>query len=63
MSSTSTNNTLNPIPLKCPELITNIQVNPLTNRPDDAWESASIKVNKEQCDRLPLDLPIFENKV
>lgn len=40
-----------------------IKINAKTNNPDQAWSSLSVKVKKIPCDHLPLDLPIYKDKV
>ena len=51
-------------PVKCPELETSIECNPNTHDPDKAWNLIENKINKKKLDYiLPLDTPVFENKV
>jgi hypothetical protein len=40
-----------------------IQVNPNTQNPDRAWDYLKNSIKKEVLSTLPLDTPIFENKV
>ncbi|RMZ95345.1 metallophosphoesterase domain-containing 1 [Brachionus plicatilis] len=40
-----------------------IQVNKNTNNPDQAWNVLSRKIKKTSCNHLPLDLPIYPDKV
>ena len=40
-----------------------IQVNPNTQNPDRAWDYLKNSIKKEVLSTLPLDTPIFDNKV
>ena len=48
---------------KCSPVETSIKVNPLTDKPDRAWDLIKNKVTKNEVEPLNLDTPIFDNKV
>lgn len=52
-----------PLPVKCPELITDIKTNLDTDNPERAWQLMEESVLKEPISLLHLDVPIYENKV
>ena len=52
-----------PQPIKCPELVTSIRAHKFANDPDKAWDLLKIKTIKEPGEPVPLDTPIFEDKV
>jgi hypothetical protein len=59
----SNQNNMNIRPVKCPELKTNIKVNPNTNDPAKAWDLLKDSVVKNEIERMKLDEPIYPNKV
>ncbi|CAF0856190.1 unnamed protein product [Brachionus calyciflorus] len=51
------------IPIPCEELSTEIKVNSNTNNPDAAWNVLKEIIPKNCYNQLPLDTPVYENKV
>ena len=47
---------------KCDELTTSIKVSPIPD-PQWCWEVMKLDVNKQKIATLPLDTPVYDNKV
>ncbi len=51
------------IPKKFDPVINDLKINPLYNDPETAWSSIEHHAVKQTISHLPLDTPIYSNKV
>ncbi len=54
---------LSPQVVNCIQMHTDIKAHPLSNNPDRAWDMLQSKYKKEAVTPLPLDTPVYADKV